>query len=74
MNMRISVITQGCKMNQYESELMIEMLENANYIVIPDEDRDANVYIINSCAVTGEAERKVRQTIRHLRKENRTLR
>lgn len=57
-------------MNQYESELMIEMLENANYIVIPDEDRDANVYIINSCAVTGEAERKVRQTIRHLRKEN----
>lgn len=70
MKMRISVITQGCKMNQYESELMIEMLENANYIVIPDEDRDANVYIINSCAVTGEAERKVRQTIRHLRKEN----
>ncbi len=57
-------------MNQYESELMIEMLENANYIVIPEEDRDANVYIINSCAVTGEAERKVRQTIRHLRKEN----
>lgn len=57
-------------MNQYESELMIEMLENANYIVIPDEDRDANVYIINSCAVTGEAERKVRQTIRHLKKEN----
>lgn len=68
--MRISVITQGCKMNQYESELMIEMLENANYIVIPEEDKDANVYIINSCAVTGEAERKVRQTIRHLRKEN----
>ncbi|MCX7654501.1 MAG: tRNA (N(6)-L-threonylcarbamoyladenosine(37)-C(2))-methylthiotransferase MtaB [Fervidobacterium sp.] len=70
MNTRISVITQGCKMNQYESELIIEMLENADYVVIPNADKDAAVYIVNSCAVTGEAERKVRQTIRHLRKEN----
>lgn len=68
--MRISVITQGCKMNQYESELMIEMLENADFIVIPEEDRDSQVYIVNSCAVTSEAERKVRQLIRRLRKEN----
>ncbi|HOJ93966.1 tRNA (N(6)-L-threonylcarbamoyladenosine(37)-C(2))-methylthiotransferase MtaB [Fervidobacterium sp. 2310opik-2] len=67
---RVSVITQGCKMNQYESELMIEMLENADYIVIPESDVNADIYIINSCAVTGEAERKVRQTIRHIRKEN----
>ncbi len=67
---RVSVITQGCKMNQYESELMIEMLENADYIVIPESDVNADIYIINSCAVTGEAERKIRQTIRHIRKEN----
>ncbi|MFN6991620.1 MAG: tRNA (N(6)-L-threonylcarbamoyladenosine(37)-C(2))-methylthiotransferase MtaB [Fervidobacterium sp.] len=68
--MRISVITQGCKMNQYESELMIEMLENADFIVIPEEDKDAQIYVINSCAVTGEAERKVRQLIRHLKKKS----
>ncbi|MGC8820379.1 MAG: tRNA (N(6)-L-threonylcarbamoyladenosine(37)-C(2))-methylthiotransferase MtaB [Fervidobacterium sp.] len=69
---RVSVITQGCKMNQYESELMIEMLENADFIVIPESDRDVDIFVINSCAVTGEAERKVRQTVRHLRKNNPT--
>jgi len=67
---RISVITQGCKMNQYESELIIEMLENAGHIVFSSEDTGADVYILNSCAVTSEAERKVRQTVRHLRKLN----
>ncbi len=68
--MRISIITQGCKVNQYESELIIEMLENAGYIVFSGEDQGADVYILNSCAVTSEAERKVRQTLRHLRKLN----
>jgi len=68
--MRVSVITHGCKINQYESELMIEMLENAGYVVLYGEDRGAEVYILNSCAVTSEAERKVRQTVRHLRKLN----
>jgi threonylcarbamoyladenosine tRNA methylthiotransferase MtaB len=70
MLMRVSVITHGCKINQYESELMIEMLENAGYVVLYGEDRGAEVYILNSCAVTSEAERKVRQTVRHLRKLN----
>ncbi|AMW32764.1 threonylcarbamoyladenosine tRNA methylthiotransferase MtaB [Fervidobacterium changbaicum] len=68
--MRVSVITHGCKMNQYESELIIEMLENAGYVVLYGEDQGAEVYILNSCAVTGEAERKVRQAVRHLRKLN----
>jgi len=68
--MRISMITQGCKMNQYESELIIEILENAGYVVVTDEDPLSDVYIVNSCAVTSEAEKKVRQTVRHLRKQN----
>ncbi|MEJ5258499.1 MAG: tRNA (N(6)-L-threonylcarbamoyladenosine(37)-C(2))-methylthiotransferase MtaB [Fervidobacterium sp.] len=68
--LRISVITQGCKLNQYESEMIIEMLENAGHIVYSGEDQGADVYILNSCAVTAEAERKVRQTVRHLRKMN----
>ncbi|HOQ39721.1 MAG TPA: tRNA (N(6)-L-threonylcarbamoyladenosine(37)-C(2))-methylthiotransferase MtaB [Fervidobacterium sp.] len=68
--MRISVITQGCKMNQYESELIIEMLENAGYVVVTDEDPLSDIYIVNSCAVTSEAERKVRQIVRHLRRGN----
>ncbi len=65
--MKISVITHGCKLNQYESELIIEQLENTGHTVISVED-ESDIFIINSCAVTGEAERKVRQQIRRIRK------
>lgn len=67
---RISVLTQGCKLNQYESELIVELLENAGFVVLTVEDPLSSVYIINTCAVTSEAERKVRQTVRHLRRLN----
>jgi len=55
----VKVITFGCRINSYESEVFKEKLQNFD-----------NVIIINTCAVTGEAERQCRQTIRKLRKEN----
>uniref|UniRef100_A0A7C5VKT6 tRNA (N(6)-L-threonylcarbamoyladenosine(37)-C(2))-methylthiotransferase MtaB n=1 Tax=Fervidobacterium thailandense TaxID=1008305 RepID=A0A7C5VKT6_9BACT len=67
---RIAVITQGCKLNQYESELIVELLENAGYVVLTVDDPSVSAYVINTCAVTAEAERKVRQTVRHLKKIN----
>lgn len=53
------VITFGCRMNAYESEVIKEKLQNFD-----------NVIVINTCAVTGESERQCRQTIRKLRRQN----
>ena len=55
----VEVITFGCRMNAYESEVIKEKLREYD-----------NVIVINTCAVTGEAERQCRQTIRKLRREN----
>lgn len=55
----VEVITFGCRINAYESEVIKEKLR----------DRD-DLIVINTCAVTGEAERQCRQTIRKLRREN----
>lgn len=55
----VEVVTLGCRINSYESEVLKEKLGNLD-----------NVIIVNTCAVTGEAERQCRQTIRKLRKEN----
>lgn len=53
------VVTLGCRINAYESEVIKEKLADMD-----------NVIVINTCAVTGEAERQCRQTIRKLAKEN----
>lgn len=55
----VQVITFGCRLNSFESEIFKEKLKSEN-----------NLIIVNTCAVTGEAERQCRQTIRKLRKEN----
>lgn len=55
------VVTLGCRLNAAESEMM-------KTLVI--EEKLKNAIIINTCAVTAEAERQARQAIRHLKKEN----
>lgn len=55
----VQVITLGCRINTYESEILKEKLAEIQDLII-----------INTCAVTGEAERQCRQTIRRLRREN----
>lgn len=55
----VEVVTLGCRINSYESEVLKEKLSSFD-----------NVIIVNTCAVTGEAERQCRQTIRKLRKSN----
>ena len=66
---KVSIITLGCKVNQYESEEIAEQLERDGYkttmgLVYAD------IYIINTCAVTNEAERKSRNIITKLLKLN----
>jgi threonylcarbamoyladenosine tRNA methylthiotransferase MtaB len=61
---RIGLITFGCRLNQYETQMMRERLEPAYEIV----DRKADVYVINACTVTSLAERKARQAVHRLRR------
>ncbi|MGE4284488.1 MAG: tRNA (N(6)-L-threonylcarbamoyladenosine(37)-C(2))-methylthiotransferase MtaB [Clostridia bacterium] len=65
----VSIFTLGCKVNQYETEAMIELFEKAGYETV-DFDQYAHVYVINTCTVTNLGDRKSRQMIRRAKKLN----
>lgn len=66
----VGIYTLGCKVNQYESEAIAERCEKLGLRVLsPDQACDA--YIINTCTVTAEADRKARQFIRRARNRDR---
>lgn len=67
--MRVSIKTLGCKVNQAESDLLLAAFERAGLTVVGF-DEAADCYIVNSCAVTEEAERKTRQYIRRAIRKN----
>lgn len=64
----VAVLTQGCKVNQYESEAIAEAFERAGFSVLPG-DAVCDVYVINTCTVTGESDRKAGQLIRRVHKQ-----
>lgn len=66
---KVSIVTLGCKVNQYESEELAERLENDGYETTMGLV-EADIYVINTCAVTNEAERKSRNVITKLLKLN----
>ncbi|MGM9614538.1 MAG: tRNA (N(6)-L-threonylcarbamoyladenosine(37)-C(2))-methylthiotransferase MtaB [Oscillospiraceae bacterium] len=65
--MKYAVYTLGCKVNQYETQAIETMLRERGYE--PSEE-DADVLIVNTCAVTAESGRKSRQAIRRLRQRH----
>ena len=65
--MRASFHTLGCKVNQYETEAMKEQFKAAGFDIVSEDDA-ADVYIINTCTVTGIADRKSRQYIRKMKR------
>ncbi len=67
--MKACVFTLGCKMNEVESMSLWSGLEKLGYEVT-DELCAADLYLLNTCAVTKEAEKKSRQAIARLRKFN----
>lgn len=67
--MKICVMTLGCKVNKYESDALIYNLKLKGYQAT-DKFEPADVYVINTCAVTAEAERKSRQMIARCKKYN----
>lgn len=66
---KISVFTLGCKVNQYDSDAMLAIFQHGGFCVTEGLDF-ADIYVINSCAVTAEAEKKSRQTVTRIRKVN----
>ena len=63
MTATAGIYTLGCKVNQYESEAIAEALEAQGIIVRPPTEV-CSLYIINTCTVTAESDRKARQFIR----------
>ena len=61
------IVTLGCRLNAADSALLYTALEECGYR--PSETETPDVLIVNTCAVTSEAERKTRQTLRKLRRE-----
>ena len=65
--LRVAATTLGCKVNQYETDCMLELLKEQGAVVVPFSEQ-ADVYIVNTCAVTNIAERKSRQMLHRARK------
>lgn len=64
--MKIFFHTLGCKVNQYETQEMREISLKNGYTVTENED-EADIFVINSCTVTSESDRKTRQSVRHFK-------
>lgn len=69
MDKTFSILTLGCKVNQYESEAMSELFEKEGYRQVENEDF-SDVYIVNTCTVTNLSDRKSRQFIRRAKRQN----
>lgn len=65
--MKAAFYTLGCKVNQYETEAMAQRLA-AQGVTVVDPSEEADLYVINSCTVTAESDRKTRQTVRRFKK------
>ena len=67
--MRFAFHTFGCKVNQYETQAMEQLLRDQGHEICRF-DEDCDGYIVNTCSVTGEADRKNRSLIRRCRKNH----
>ena len=66
---KIAAHTLGCKVNQYDTQAMLELFQKAGYKVVSMSE-DADVYLINTCTVTGVGDKKSLQLIRKNRREH----
>ena len=64
--MKIAFHTLGCKVNQYDTQVMLELLQNAGHEIV-EYGQPADVCIINTCTVTHIADKKSRQAVSHAR-------
>ncbi len=66
---RVGFYTLGCKVSQYETEAVAEEFSRRGF-AIGDFSEENDIYVINTCTVTSESDRKCRQTVRRARKIN----
>ncbi len=67
--MKIALHTLGCKVNQYDTNAMASKLMEQGHDILPFEG-EADVYILNTCTVTGESDRKARQIIARVHRQH----
>lgn len=66
--MKVKFYTLGCKVNQYESQAMGEKLQKYGFEITVD--KNADVFVVNSCTVTASADQKTRQAVRRFKRNN----
>ncbi|MBR7156424.1 MAG: tRNA (N(6)-L-threonylcarbamoyladenosine(37)-C(2))-methylthiotransferase MtaB [Lentisphaeria bacterium] len=69
-SMLARIVTLGCRLNHADSALLMARLQNLGYTLTDDETLPCELIVVNSCAVTAEAEAKSRRMISRLRREN----
>ena len=57
--MRVAIYTLGCKMNQYETQAMEQLLRQKGHQVV-DFSQEADAYVVNTCSVTAVSDQKSR--------------
>ena len=70
--MNVKIKTYGCSLNQSDSEAMAGLLQEEGHQIV-DDDKDADVIVINSCTVKGPTETKIFKEINRLKKENKKI-
>ena len=65
--MKIAFYTLGCKVNQYETQALEQLVTQRGHSLVPFEEA-ADAYVINTCTVTAVSDKKSRQVIRRSRK------
>ena len=65
--MKIAFYTLGCKVNQYETQALEQLVTQRGHSLVPFEET-ADAYVINTCTVTAVSDKKSRQVIRRARK------
>ena len=66
--MRVAIYTLGCKMNQYETQAMEQLLRQKGHQVV-DFSREADAYVVNTCSVTAVSDQKSRKVLHRVRRE-----
>ena len=69
MKKTVSFVTLGCKVNQYDSQAMLEQFESRGYRAAHPGEM-ADVYVVNTCTVTGTGDKKSLQLIRRCARRN----
>lgn len=69
LSLRVAITTLGCKVNQYDSATIADRLTAAGHILVPFAET-ADVYIVNSCTVTNQADAESRQLARRAKRHN----